>query len=214
MWAHWRLGSGFSIALAARRLTGGVQLSAETWEPGCSLRGTRALLWPRSWQQQMVVVWGWESEPCPPSSLASLGRWQRTSPCITKVREVFSFFLMVGNTVGPLAKVLFKGTFLWYSAVWALLWSCMGCESPNDKAAAVLLYSWRCYLHWLRVGENGVFWWGFQCRATGQEPDKAAVMRCSSGAGGMLLIAPLYIVMYEELSFGWILLHPCSLNPS
>ena len=50
-----------------------------------------------------------EREPphdSPPRLLASSGRWQRASHCITKVREAFSFFLIVVNTVDPLAEVL------------------------------------------------------------------------------------------------------------
>lgn len=48
------------------------------------------------------------------------------------------------------------------SPMLSCVWSHAGCGSPGDKAAAgaVLLYPWRCFLHWLHSGDKGGLCWG------------------------------------------------------
>lgn len=48
--------------------------------------------------------------------------------------------------------------------------------------------------------------------AAGQEPGQEAATPCTSGPGEMQLIAPLYIVVCQELPFGWAVLQFCSLK--
>lgn len=130
----------------------------------------------------------------------SLGTWQRACPCVARVRGRW-VLLQVPWLRSGLRACVSDAQWCELCRLWVPWW-----QSRSSTVMPLEVFSALALLWWQGRALLGPHC----CGATGQKPGQEATTCCSSGPGGMQLIAPLYIVVCWELAFGWLC---CSAAP-